>query len=77
MLLNAEGTVLGMVTSNVRHTPPPNSDDDVSALLATMRCEFVFDFRNVSEREVLSWVITGCDEEGQGQAVRGGRGVAG
>lgn len=29
MLLNAEGTILGMVTSNVRHTPPPNSDDDV------------------------------------------------
>jgi hypothetical protein len=30
MLLNGEGVVLGMVTSNVRHTPPPSSDDDMA-----------------------------------------------
>ena len=30
MMLNADGVVLGMVTSNVRHTPPPNSDDDAA-----------------------------------------------
>jgi hypothetical protein len=30
MLLNPEGTVLGMVTSNVRHTPPPSSADDMA-----------------------------------------------
>ena len=30
MLLNSEGVVLGMVTSNVRHTPPPSSDDDMA-----------------------------------------------
>lgn len=30
MLLNAQGIVLGMVTSNVRHTPPPSSDDDAA-----------------------------------------------
>ena len=30
MLLNADGVVLGMVTSNVRHTPPPSSDDDMA-----------------------------------------------
>ena len=30
MLVNAQGVVLGMVTSNVRHTPPPNSYDDAA-----------------------------------------------